>query len=249
MYSEGKQELEKLGLVGVAKREFAEHGKAILYIDDDMYRGFYPTEKKEKILKNCPEYYTKITAMATNVITPRIMKFISDRGMNFIFDGTLKNDRIIKTSRGWKNYKINWKIMATSRMESLISIFERNKECNRSRFITVDVHDEIYEGLEPTVEKLENIEGIGRIQVYMRGKTKDNPPRLMYDSTVHNLYYNSAVSALNGARKLSKTECLKNGVVNRIEELRKSKWNNAEMIALGELEREIMQELECSLTL
>ena len=238
----------KGGLVSVAKREFEEQGKEVFLIDDDQYRKFYPKEKREGILKECPEFYTKITAIGSSSITPKIMKYASDNGLNFIFDGTMKNPRIIETAMMWNNYKINWKVMGTSKMESLISVFERNeilrkkKDC---RFITVDVHNETYYGLENTVMLLESISNIGKIQVYKRGNKPESPIKI-YDSKEKDHKYETAVSALKEARKQDKERWIR-GVSSRIKKLKNcnKNRNEAEKVALDELEKAIqLEELE-----
>ena len=73
----------KSSLVSATKREFKNAGRRIILIDDDQYRRLYPHSKE--ILANCPEFYTKITATATNKITPKILQFASDNGYNFIY--------------------------------------------------------------------------------------------------------------------------------------------------------------------
>lgn len=237
----------KGGLAIVAKKEFAARGKEIFLIDDDEYRKCYPREKRESLLKECPEYYTKITAIGSSSVTPKIMKYASDNGLNFIFDGTMKNPRIIQTAMNWTNYKINWKVMATSKLESLISAFERNdklRERHDCRFLTVDVHNETYSGLESTLMNLESMDNMGRIQVYTRGE-KPEEPRLVYDSNVQNQRYKTAVSALIGAREENRKECIKKGVEKRIQDLKNADIprNAAELDALDELEQSVNDEI------
>ncbi len=237
----------KGGLAILAKKEFEAQGKAIFLIDDDEYRKCYPKEKREELLQKCPEHYTKITAIGSSSVTPKIMKYASDNGLNFIFDGTMKNPRIIETAMTWDNYKINWKVMATSKLESLISAFERNdklREKQDCRFITVDVHNETYSGLASTVMNLESMGNIGKIQVYTRGE-KPEEPKLVYDSTVKNQRYKTAVSALLGAREENKKLCIQKGVSKRIQDLKNADIprNDAELEALEELEQSVNDEI------
>lgn len=238
----------KGSLSSLAIREFDKKGKSIILIDDDQYRKFYPKEKREAILKECPEFYTKLTALGSSSITPKIMKYASDRGINFIFDGTLKNKRIIQTAMNWKNYDVNWKIMATSKLESLISVFERNKKLKNEgdcRFLTVDVHNETYLGIEDTLMFLESMDDIGKIQVYSRGEVEENPV-LVYDSFEKNGKYRTAVAALRETRKEDKKRTIRRGVSPRLTELKRTKnpWNNAELNALKEMEERVKCEVE-----
>lgn len=238
----------KGGLAILAKKEYAAQGKEIFLIDDDEYRKCYPREKRDELLKNCPEHYTKITAIGSSSVTPKIMKYASDNGLNFIFDGTMKNPRIIETAMNWNNYKINWKVMATSKLESLISAFEKNDKLMKNhdcRFITVDVHNETYSGLAATLMSLESMENMGKIQVYTRG-AKPEEPKLVYDSSVQNQRYKTAVSALMGAREENRKECIRNGVENRIQKLKNAdvQRNEAELAAIYELEQSVNEEVK-----
>ncbi len=239
----------KSALVSVALREAQAKNTELCLIDDDEYRKLYP--KEEEIRKKCPEYYTAITAIGTANITPKILKYASNNRINFIFDGTMKNPRIVNTAMEWNNYDINWKIMATSRLESLISVFERGlelKEQGSCRSLTVGIHDETYLGLESTVAQLESLNNdgrMGRIQIYRRGKDINNPI-LIYDSYNKENVYNTAVAALRGGRQEDRRRCIRQGVDDRIKKLkdRYFELNSAERKALDELEASI--ELEMS---
>lgn len=173
----------KSSLVADTKREFQDAGRRIVLIDDDQYRKLYPYSKE--ILEECPEYYTRITATATNSITPKILKFASENGYNFIFDGTMKNERIVNTMKTWKDYQIQVKVMATSRLRSLVGATIRNGELRtlgeEGRFITVEVHDGTYYGIPDTLRYLEKLGIANEIRVYTRG---NNPlfPKKEYSS-------------------------------------------------------------------
>lgn len=145
----------KSSLVAEAKRKFKEQGRRIVVIDDDEYRKFYPY--REQILEEVPELYTDITATATNAITPKILKFAADNGYNFIFDGTMKNTRIVHTMKTWGNdYNIDVNVMAVCGERSLISTAIRNAELreqnNEGRLVDQKVHWEMYEGLPKTLK-------------------------------------------------------------------------------------------------
>lgn len=232
----------KSGLVSVAKREAHEQGREIFLIDDDMYRKFYP--KGDEILKECPEFYIKITAIGSSSVTPKLLKYASDNKLNFIFDGTMKNPRIINTAQTWDNYDINWKIMATSRYESLLSIFERNRELEKkglNRFINVPEHDETYYGIEKSLAYLESLGNMGKIQVYKRGIEFDKPI-LVYNSEPKDRIYDNATSALITTRNEDKNLCIKKDISGRIKRLKQTAnpLNHAEFSALEELEKELL---------
>ena len=235
----------KTALVHVAKREFKAQGKKVFLIDDDMYRMFYPNA--QEILRECPEYFTKITAIGSGNVTPKILKYASDNGLNFIFDGTLKNDRIIQTSNAWHNYSVNWKIIGTSYEESALSIFERNealRKIGEGRLVPIEAHDETYLGLEPTLALLEKNGNNGRIQVYGRGEDIFNP-HLQYDSMEKGIYA-TAVEALVATRKKDRERCLRSKIKERIRRLKNSSipLNKQEQEALAAMEERIKTEME-----
>lgn len=161
----------KSALIAETKKEFKANGRNIVLIDDDQYRKLYPYGKE--ILRECPEFYTKITAIGTGKITPKILRFAAENGYNFIFDGTMKNPRIVETMRTWKGYTIQVKIMATSRLRSIASIAIRNGELRKigkeGRHISVDAHDETYTGIPATLRYLEDTKLAQEIKIYMRG--------------------------------------------------------------------------------
>ena len=235
----------KSALVHVAKIEFEEQGKAIFLIDDDMYRMFYPNA--EEILRECPEYFTKITAIGSGSVTPKLLKYASDNGLNFIFDGTLKNPRIIDTAENWPGYSVNWKIMATCYIESALAIFERNEELRqrgKGRLIPIDAHDETYHGLEETIAVLEKRRGNDRIQVYSRGEEVFKPD-LKYDSRAKK-EYTTAKEALVKTRQEGRASASASEIKERISRLKKSSipLNEKELKALADMEESIMGELD-----
>ena len=191
----------KSSLVAETMREFEDVGKRIVLVDDDQYRRFYPYS--EEILEECPEHYTQITATATNVITPRILRFASDNGYNFIFDGTMKNTRIIDTMRTWgEDYSIRAKVMATSGLRSLMSISIRNAEMRRmnkgGRFITQQAHDATYVGIPETLRILEDSELSDEIRIY----TRSNNPLYPIER------FSSLRNSMSSAEKLEELRAL-----------------------------------------
>ena len=186
----------KSSLVADAKRKFKDTGRRIVIIDDDEYRKFYPYAKE--ILENCPESYTEITATATNIITPKILKFASENGYNFLFDGTMKNTRIVNTMKTWKDYNIYVHVMATCGERSLISTAIRHGELretkNEGRLVDQKAHWDMYEGLPKTLNYIEKEEPdlVKEIKIFTR---TSNP-----------LYPREEYSSLNAKGKTSREE-------------------------------------------
>ena len=214
----GQSGAGKTSLVHLTNKEAMLQNKSFYVIDDDQYRKFYP--QYDDIMAECPEYSTILTAIGSGPITPKILKYASDNGLNFIFDGTMKNTRIIETSKQWENYDVHFRVMATSRIESLISIFERNVYLRRLGFglpVSIDAHDETYNGLEHTVSATETIHP-DNIEIFMRGKSKTGMPELIYSSKQKGIYQN-AVEALKSGRNRDKQRCIQSDIYERISNL------------------------------
>lgn len=198
----------KSSLVSDTKRKFIGMGRRIVLIDDDQYRQLYP--RSDEILQECPEYYTKLTALGTSKITPKILKFASENGYNFIFDGTMKNNRIIETMKTWEGYQIQVKVLACSRLRSLASSAIRNGELQRrgkeGRYISIDTHDETYKGIPDTLRHLESTGLADEIRLYTRGADPLNP-KLKYSSLVNK---KSSGDALEEWREEDEKNFLKN---------------------------------------
>ena len=214
----GQSGAGKTSLVNLTSREAMLKNNSFYVIDDDQYRKFYP--KYNDIMAECPEYSTILTAIGSGPITPKILKYASDNGLNFIFDGTMKNTRIIETAKQWENYDTHFRVMATSRIESLISIFERNAYLRRLGFglpVGIDAHDETYNGLELTVSTVEATYP-DNIEIFMRSKSKTGMPELIYSSKQKGIYQN-AVEALKSGRNRDKQRCMQSDIYERISNL------------------------------
>lgn len=208
----------KSSLVADAKRKFKDTGRRIVVIDDDEYRKFYPYA--QEILDNCPESYTDITATATNIITPKILKFAAENGYNFVFDGTMKNNRIVNTMKTWEDYNIYVHVMATCGERSLISTAIRNGELretrNEGRLVDQKAHWDMYEGLPKTLDYIENEEQglVKEIKIFTRS---NNPlyPREEYSSL--NAKGRTSRQELESLRKKDRQEFFKTSVKDDIE--------------------------------
>ena len=168
----------KNSLVAHTKREFHKKGRSLVLIAADNYRKFYPN--REEILATCPEFYAKITGTAINNVTPRILKFASDNGYGFIFDATMKNIRVVNTMKTWDlDYEIQVKVLAASRLRSLVSATIRNAEfrrlANDCRYVSVETHDETYYGIPETLKYLEQLRIVSSIKLYVRGVDPISP--------------------------------------------------------------------------
>ena len=211
----------KSSLVAHTKREFDEQGRNIVLVDDDAYRQYFPN--RDGILTDCPEYYARITGLATGKITPKIMQYASENGHCFIFDGTMKNPRILKTMQTWDDdYEIRVKVMATSRLRSLVSATMRNAIfrtfANDCRYVSVETHDETYYGIPETLRTLEELGIASSIKVFIRGKDPTSPVE-KYSS--EQTPKESAADVLERLRKEDETKYLQNDAAEEIAELKR----------------------------
>lgn len=161
------------------------------------------------------------------------------KGYNFIFEGTMGNTKMIESIESSNvNYKILARIIGVSRMESLLSIFERYIEMNKSmgfgRLTTIDAHDIRYNNftqIAPTLEA-RNIE----VEVYKRSIDK-KVPTMVYKTSDDKCNYRSVTEALTGARKESYKLCMENAK-ERLELINKEiKYYAVDGNVLGELEK------------
>lgn len=233
----------KSELVNMIFQEVRKNSQGIFLIDDDQFRKFYP--RYEEIMAECPEYSTILTAKGSGPVTPKIMNYASQNGLNFIFDGTMKNSRILDTASKWEDYDVSYKIMATSRIESLISIFERNAYLRQNGFgrpISVEAHDETYSGIEGTIKKLEQEQPEANIEIYMRGTDSDRTPKLIYSPKQKGMYRNAAEALIQG-RERDRRRVLTTDIDERIENLEIAERvlnpvEKAELLSLKESLRE-----------
>lgn len=235
----------KSGLVNMIFQEAKKNSQGIFLIDDDQFRKFYP--RYEEIMAECPEFSTILTAKGSGPVTPKVMKYASDNGLNFIFDGTMKNPRILDTASKWKDYNVSYKIMATSRIESLISIFERNAYLRQNGFgrpISVEAHDETYNGIEGTIKKLEQEQPDADIEIYIRGNNSDRIPRLIYSPKQKGMYRNAAEALLQG-RERDRKRVLLTDIDERIANLEAAErvLNSVEKAELLSLKESLREEI------
>lgn len=210
----------KSSLVAHTKGEFKEQGGNIVLVDDDNYRQYYP--KREEILTDCPEHYARVTGSATGKVTPKILQFASSNGYCFIFDGTMKNDRILNTMQTWGDeYEIRVKVMATSRLRSLASSAIRNAifrtSGNDCRYVSIETHDETYYGIPETLRRLEEL-GIARsIKLFKRGAVPTSPIEMYSSEQPQEV---SAADKIKQLREEDEKEYLKNDALSDIKQLK-----------------------------
>lgn len=231
----------KGGIDVYSTQEFTSQGKKSIVIDDDGYRMLHP--KAKEILEKYPTLFTDITGQETATITRDILQEAIDKRYNFIFEGTMKNTRILETMKNMpKEYKKIVRVMATSKIESLLTAFERNEEqiefIGYGRFTKAGTHDNTYIGVLDTIKKIQESGVPDVVEVFTR--TEDiTAPKKVYSSECQNNEYDSAYETVKNYREINKQIAQKEAI-SRMEKI----INNNRKISEDEKEqRELLKEL------
>ncbi len=220
-------------------QEFNKINLKATVIDDDGYRLLHP--KAKEILKKYPLLYTEITGVETSLITSEILKEAIEKRYNFIFEGTMKNTRILETMRKMpKEYTKIVRVMATSNIESLLTAFERNEAqievVGYGRFTNVLTHNKTYDGVLSSIQEVEKSGVPEVIEIFAR--TKDiTMPKCIYSSNNNNNIYSSAYEAMQKERELN-NESVKETVDKRLADI----LNNRNVEKFENIQRNILKE-------
>ena len=208
------------GKVAAMSEAKKEHKDATIITTDD-YKPHHP--QSEHLKKTYPIEYIPIVDQDAGIWTGKCLKEAINNKYSFIFEGTLKNTRILKRLEECKNqgFTVEVKVMATSNIESLLSVFERYEKevevIGNGRMVSVKQHNDAYYNVPDTVKAIEESPFCDIITVYGRGESPTTP-RLVYSSVQNNNIYNSAFDALNGEREKNKQKVLPT-VDERLESL------------------------------
>ena len=220
-------------------QEFNKINLKATVIDDDGYRLLHP--KAKEILKKYPLLYTEITGVETSLITSEILKEAIEKRYNFIFEGTMKNTRILETMRKMpKEYTKIVRVMATSNIESLLTAFERNEAqievVGYGRFTNTLTHNKTYDGVLTSIQEVEKSGVPEVIEIFAR--TEDiTMPKCIYSSKSNNNIYSSAYEAMKKEREINK-ESVKETVDKRLADI----LNNRNVEKFENIQRNILKE-------
>lgn len=208
----------KIGLVLKSKKDLSNLGEDVVVIDSDIYRGLY--KNAMKIAERYPELYSEITDKATGRITKMLLAEVMEKGYNFIFEGTMGKLNIIESLKEAPvEFNVIVRLIATSREESLLSVFERYilmiQNMGIGRFATIKAHDSRYESFTENAKILENKDV--EVEVYERAEEYDKieEPKLLYKTSSKENKYKSVYEALIEGRKNSFNKC-KNMISTRL---------------------------------
>lgn len=238
----------KGSVISYSKRQIEEKGKNITIITTDEYKPYHP--QAIEIAQKYPTDYVEIVEQDAGAWTGKVLRKAIDEKYNFIFEGTLKNERILERIREMKEkgFNIVVRCLAVPRIESLISIHERyeNQMQNMGwgRLISIEHHDQAYNGVPATIDAIEK-SGLCTVEIFIRGE-EIAKPQIVYSSAERNDAYPTARIALEGYRNREKYKTL----ATAKERLAKLKQQFLDRVAtedeikqLQQLEQEIFQEV------
>lgn len=237
----------KGAVISFSKTEQETQGKCIIIITTDEYKPYHPNAIE--IARKYPTEYVQIVEQDAGAWTGKVLKKAIDDRYNFIFEGTLKSDRILERIKELKQngFEVVVRALAVPRLESLIAIHERYqnqiKNMGWGRLIAIDHHNQAYDGVPEVIDKIER-SGLCNVEIYVRG-TQINKPMRVYDGRQASEIYPTARIALEEYRK---SESAKTNLtaVQRIEKLkiefRERNANLEEMRQLEQLEQYIKED-------
>ena len=230
----------KGGVIAYTKNQVEANGKCII-ITTDEYKPYHPNAIE--IARKYPTEYVEIVEQDAGPWTGSIMKKAIDDKHNFIFEGTLKNDRILDRIQELKQngFNVTVRVLAVPRLESLLTVHERYEKqmevLTYGRLISIEHHNKAYDGIPAVVDKIEK-SGLCTVEVYLRGDEIGKPVKV-YSSKEKNERFPTARIALEEYRKSEGKETIKTAKT-RVNKLRESfvKRNakESELKQLDELE-------------
>ena len=239
----------KGGVISYTQNEAKANGKCIILITTDEYKPYHPNAIE--IARKYPTEYVEIVEQDAGPWTGSIMKKAIDDRYNFIFEGTLKNDRILDRIKELKQngFSVIVRALAVPRLESLLTVHERYQKqmevLTYGRLISINHHNKAYDGIPAVVDKIEK-SGLCSVEIYLRGKTIGKPIKV-YSSKEKNERFPTARIALEEYRK-SEAQAVSITAKTRVAKLRegfiKRNANESEMKQLDELETWIDKQIE-----
>lgn len=231
----------KGGVIAYTKNQVEANGKCIILITTDEYKPYHPNAIE--IARNYPTEYVEIVEQDAGPWTGSIMKKAIDDKHNFIFEGTLKNDRILDRIKelNQNGFNVTVRALAVPRLESLLTVHERYEKqmevLTYGRLISIEHHNKAYDGIPAVVDKIEK-SGLCTVEVYLKGDEIGKPVKV-YSSKEKNERFPTARIALEEYRKSEGKETIKTAKT-RVNKLRESfvKRNakESELKQLDELE-------------
>lgn len=234
----------KGSVICYTKKQIEDSGRDITIITTDEYKPYHP--QAIEIAQKYPTDYVEIVEQDAGAWTGKVLRKAIDDKYNFIFEGTLKNDRILERIKEMKQngFKVVVRALAVPREETLLCIHERyeNQMQNMGwgRLISIEHHDQAFNGVPSTIDTIEK-SGLCTVEIFIRGEEITKPQRV-YSSAERNDAYPTARIALESYRSREKYKTLITAK-ERIERLKKQFTargaSDSEMKQLKQLENDI----------
>lgn len=232
----------KGGVIAYTKNQVEANGKCIILITTDEYKPYHPNAIE--IARKYPTEYVEIVEQDAGPWTGSIMKKAIDDKHNFIFEGTLKNDRILDRIQELKQngFNVTVRVLAVPRLESLLTVHERYEKqmevLTYGRLISIEHHNKAYDGIPAVVDKIEK-SGLCTVEVYLRGDEIGKPVKVYSSKEKNERFSNCKNCIRKNIRKSEGKETIKTAKT-RVNKLRESfvKRNakESELKQLDELE-------------
>ena len=171
----------KGAVISASKKEVESTGKCIIIITTDEYKPYHPNAIE--IARKYPTEYVEIVEQDAGAWTGKVLKKAIDEKYNFIFEGTLKSDRILDRIKELQQngFQTVVRALAVPRLESLIAIHERYQNQMQNigwgRLISIDHHNKAYDGVPQVVDKIEK-SGLCKVEIFIRGKEISKPQKV-----------------------------------------------------------------------
>ena len=223
IFGGGQSGSGKFSVMSCAARE----NNNICIITADDYKPFHP--QSEYLKKTYPVEYVPIVDQDAGIWTAKALKYAIENRYSFIFEGTFKNDRVIERMKECKEngFRVEVKVMATSSLESLLSIFERyEKEIEYNgtgRLVSIKQHDEAYNNIINTIKNILNSGYCDAINVYGRGISPFNP-KYVFSSSKGMSNFLDSVDYIENERVVNEKNTI-NTISSRISKLNEQMSN------------------------
>ena len=162
----------KGSLIGYSRKMFPDNN--VIIISSDDYKPFHP--KAGEIAKKFPTAYLSVVEKDSARWTSKILQEAIQNKYNFIFEATLKNERILERMRELKEngFDVVVRGMAVSYLESLLSVYERYEKQVEARswgrFFDPLNYNYIYKNIPNTIEAIEKSNDCDALEIYKRGE-------------------------------------------------------------------------------
>ena len=209
IFTGGQPGAGKSAIVLKSKIDLAKKNKDSIVFDLDSYRGLF--SKSLEIAQQYPEYFQALTNPYSGKIMEELSNMAIEEGYNFIMEGTMGKsvytlDVLLESG---KKYNIIARLLAVSREESIISMFERyilmEEKSGFGRLTTIKDHDERYENFPNIALTLEG-KGV-EVEVYERTDDIKNPKLTYKTSNKKVNIYDSVSQAIKLGRETSRKKC------------------------------------------